>query len=75
MRVAALIWLACLAIYLEMLWRHRLHGRARGTLPWPLLALIAGGLAIVLWIGVFGGTSSDIERLVELVGAELVWLP
>jgi hypothetical protein len=68
MRVAALIWLACLAIYLEMLWRHRSRGRARGTLPWSLLALIAGGLVTVLWIGVLGGGSSDIEHFVEWVG-------
>ena len=68
MRVAALIWLACLAIYLEMLWRHRSCGRARGTLPWSLLALIAGGLVTVLWIGVLGGSSSDIKHFVEWVG-------
>jgi hypothetical protein len=74
MRIAALVWLACLAIYLELLWRHRAHGRARGTPPWSLLALIAAGLVTVLWIGVLGGDSSDINRFVEWLGAEPVQL-
>ena len=74
MRIAALIWLACLAIYLELMWRQQARGRARGTPPWSLLALIAGGLVTVLWIGVFGGDSSDINRFVEWLGAEPVRL-
>jgi hypothetical protein len=75
MRIAALIWLACLAIYLELLWRNRSHGRARGTLPPSLLALIAGGLATVLWISVLGGGSSDLDRFVAWLGADSAQRP
>jgi hypothetical protein len=67
MRAAALIWLACLAIYLELLWRHRSHGRARGPLPWSLLALIVGGLVTVLWIVVLGGYRYGFPELVKRI--------
>jgi hypothetical protein len=67
MRVAALIWLACLAIYLEMLWRHRSRGGARGMLPWPLLALIVSGLVTVLWIGVLGGHHDGFFELAKWI--------
>ena len=53
MKLAALVWLTCLAIYLDLLWRARSRGKFVGPLPWPLLAVIAVGLAWIGWNVVF----------------------
>jgi len=59
MKLAALVWLACLAIYLDLLWRARSRGKFIGPQPWPLLVVIAGGLAWIGWNLVFGWPAPD----------------
>ena len=61
MKIAALVWLACAAIYLDLLWRARSRGKFVGPLPWPLLAVLAAGLAGIAWGLVFGWSNLDLE--------------
>jgi len=73
MKLAALVWLACLAIYLDLLWRARSNGKFVGPLPWPLLAVIAVGLAWIVWNVVFGWAAPDpiMQLMTQLVAERL----
>jgi hypothetical protein len=54
MKIAALIWLACFAIYLELLARARQRDAVAETLPWPIILLGAGAVASVFWAAWIG---------------------
>ena len=60
MKAAALIWLGCVAIYLDLLWRARNRGKFTGPFPSSMLAVIAGGLAWIAWGLVFGWPDLDL---------------
>jgi hypothetical protein len=67
MKTAALVWLVCAAIYLDLLWRARSRGKFVGTFPWSLLAIIAAGLAWIAWSLVMGWPQpGTIEHLIAL---------
>ena len=71
MKIAALVWLGCTAIYLDLLWRARSRGKFVGPLPWPLLAIIAAGLAGIAWgIALERREPSTIEYLRTWIVAE-----
>jgi hypothetical protein len=54
MKIAALIWFACFAIYLELLVRARPRPQVTPPLPWPIVLLGAGVVASLLWAAWIG---------------------
>jgi hypothetical protein len=54
MKTAAIIWLACFAVYVELLARARQRNSVGATLPWPIILLGAGAIASVFWAAWIG---------------------
>lgn len=65
MKTAALVWLVCLAIYVELLARAKAADRVvGGPLPFPIFALAAVAVAASIWIGVLGWLAAGPVRSV-----------
>jgi hypothetical protein len=62
MKIAALIWLACFAVYLELLARSRKRDPLAATLPWPIILLGVGAVASVLWAAWIGKIAASTIR-------------
>ena len=59
MKLAALVWLTCLAIYLELLSRRRVGGSRALHVPWPDLILGIGVLLTLGWGLALGWFATD----------------
>jgi hypothetical protein len=62
MRFIALVWIACLAVYVEILARSRPPPKM--TMPWPTIILCAGVAASFLWAAWLGRVATTTLKTV-----------
>lgn len=65
MKTAALVWLICCAIYVELLARRKATNESTAQpMPFPIFALAAVAVATSIWIGVLGWLAAGPVRSV-----------